>query len=277
MPSTALVELRRHVVTDWRVHQDEQARRFLIRVARTGHALLMTQYVARRIYPVVVAYAHRPGIPVDQVRLPGPIVYEYHREDDNEALAEIIADVLQALRDASPIVSGTYRDSHTLYINEAPVQASGDNPEFIAAVLARSGSGPEIMIANPVPYTRRIEIGVTKSGRPFVLQVPPHIYRRIGKVMADRYRGQAMIELADDPGVALPDSGTIKGVVGRRGISTHHQSGGRRVRRRRHGGESIMSPAIYIRPMRQSAAIRTLNSLPVLTSRPQHLQLTYQG
>ena len=39
----------------------------------------------------------------------------------------------------------------------------------------------EYVFINPVPYARRIEVGKTKSGRPFLIQVPNKIYERTAK------------------------------------------------------------------------------------------------
>lgn len=269
MPSVALVRLRRHVDVDWRRGGDEQARRFLIRVAKTGHALFMAKYALQRASPVVVAYANRPGIPVEQVRLPGPIVYEYH-PPAQQVLAEIISAALKELRAASPVVTGEYRHRHTLYIDGVPVDPSGDDAGFIDSVLRRARPDAEIMIANPVPYARRLEIGVTKSGRAFVVQVPPRIYDRVGARLAERFNDQAELTVSEDPGVELPDAGEIRGVSGRSGVSSHHPSGGRRVARRTHGGERILSPALFIklRPAiesRDGAPRLAAPSLPLLT------------
>jgi hypothetical protein len=51
----------------------------------------------------------------------------------------------------------------------------------------------EVVISNPVPYARKIEIGKTRSGRPFVIQVPPRIYERAAMALRSKYRNVASI------------------------------------------------------------------------------------
>jgi hypothetical protein len=84
---------------------------------------------------------------------------------------ELIGDLLfwigDTLRARSPIVSGHYRDAHTLFADSVEVPIGGDVP-----------SADEYVFLNPLPYARKIEIGKTKSGRDFVVSVPNRIYER---------------------------------------------------------------------------------------------------
>lgn len=219
--------------------QEAQAKALLIRTAKEGHAELMRTGAVT----LITAYANRPGNPIEQVQLPGPIVYHY-RQRAHE-LSAIVAAAIRSLQEASPVVSGTYRDNHWLYVDGAPVTASPDEPA-IAAALKDARPGAIVMVANPVPYSRRLEVGVTQSGRAFVVQVPPRIYDRVGKQLQDRYAGVVRITVITSPGVELPDAAGIRGARGRAGVSTHHRSGGRRVRRRGHGGETVLAPALIL-------------------------------
>jgi hypothetical protein len=134
------------------------------------------------------------------------------------------------LRKASPIISGLYRDSHTVFVNGIPV----------VGVPQSLKQGDEIYIANPTPYARRLEVGLTESGRAFVLQVQPNIYGRVMRgILIPRYRNVAKISLDY---VTIPDAYIIKGR-----LPSHYIAKGG-VRRRRHQpvGQPVRSPAIVI-------------------------------
>src|SRR4029077_1061871 len=105
-----------------------------------------------------------------------PIVYNYRY------LLDLIRFALDELRRQSPVISGKYKDSHTVYLNDQPI---GDNiPKTINA-------GDRIYIANPVPYARRLEIGHIKGGgRAFLIQVPNRIYYRVTEMTKNKARGR---------------------------------------------------------------------------------------
>lgn len=83
---------------------------------------------------------------------------------------QLIDDVLQwifaTLRARSPRLSGEYIRSHKLYADGAEC-----DPQ-------RPPIAKEYTFLNLVPYSRKIEIGKTKSGRDFVIQVENRIYER---------------------------------------------------------------------------------------------------
>jgi hypothetical protein len=113
----------------------------------------------------------------------GRIVFDF--ELFSESIKEVVAEAFKALRDASPVISGTYRDGHGLYVN-------GERVEEVPPASIKPTD--RIMISNPVPYARRIEVGMTKSGRAFVMQVPNHIYERVAKViLTPRFGNQLKI------------------------------------------------------------------------------------
>ena len=74
------------------------------------------------------------------------------------------------MQERSPRVSGRYIRGHRLFI---------DGGEFIGKDIPVGAE--EYTFINTVPYARKIEIGKTKSGRAFVLQVPNRIYERTAK------------------------------------------------------------------------------------------------
>lgn len=226
MASAALQAFRRTITVAWPKKGQEEAQKLLVRVAREGNAKIIAEQTARAGYPPEVeAYANTPGNRnLDSVKLPGPIVfrYRYHRE--------ILSAALEELRKASPVISGLYRDSHTVFVNGIP----------IAGVPASLKPGDEIFIANPVPYSRRLEVGLTESGRAFVLQVEPNIYGRVMRnVLIPRYRRVAKISLTY---VTIPGAYIIKGRL----PSHYIAKGGVRRRRRQQVGAPVRAPAILI-------------------------------
>lgn len=226
MASQALQALRRTVTVNWPKTAEVNAKAFLVRTARAGHARIMAEQTARGGFvPEWEAYANRPGNSnLDSVVLPGPIVYRYRY------IKEMIAVALEELRKASPVVSGAYRDSHTLFINGIATNVIPNTLE----------PGTEVFIANPVPYARRLEVGLTESGRPFVIQVEPRIYERVMKrVLMPRYRNVAKFTLDY---VSIPDAYIIKGRL----PSHYIAKGGTRRRRRQEVGKPVRSPAIVI-------------------------------
>jgi hypothetical protein len=150
----------------------------LLRIARRDHARIIADATARSGFPPQwTAYANRPGNSnLDSVILPGPIVHIYRY------VTEVIETALLTLQRLSPVRSGLYAKSHTIYVNGSPV---GRAPKELT---------DEVIISNPVPYARKIEIGKTRSGRPFVIQVPNRIYERTAKALKSRYRNLARIE-----------------------------------------------------------------------------------
>lgn len=233
MGRQSLDALRRTVTVDWKAAREQDSRQHLIAVARQGNAETVAQQSRRMgIPPSVEQYANAPGNPnIDAVKLPGPIVfiYDYRRE-----IAEF---TLGALYKASPVRSGLYLQSHMIWLNGRPV-------EYLPAQLDQSD---EIMIANPVPYARRLEIGKTKSGRDFVLQVPNRIYEHVAKqIVLPRYRNVARVTFGY---ATLPDSYKVKGRLSSHygtGKSAGARGGGVMRKRNQKPGEPIRAPAIFI-------------------------------
>jgi hypothetical protein len=174
----SLQSFRRVVTIEWPKHAQDGGKELLLRVARQGHAQIMNEAVARvGSQPVWEAYANRPGnANLDTVVLPGPIVYLYHYT------TEVVEQAMLLLQRMSPVRSGLYAKSHTIWANGHRIDQA---PKRLVE---------EIIISNPVPYARKIEVGKTRSGRPFVIQVPNHIYERAAKVLQARYRNVAKIE-----------------------------------------------------------------------------------
>lgn len=175
------------------------------------------------------------------------------------SLRRVVVAALDALRAASPVVSGAYRDGHTLYLNGAPMN---DVPADIKET-------DQILISNPVPYSRRIEVGRTKSGRSFTISAKPHVYERTGHMIATKYADVATVDFFY---LELPDAPHVTGrfqqrtpryATGevRKTTQTHwigsgaaagwvtYRAGGAKTRIRRNEPGVLMAPALAIRPI----------------------------
>ena len=146
---------------------------------RIGEAEQANARVLGRVPPHKVFVDGREGAPLNAVDPDhGTIVAEF------DLVSDVMVWIGETLKERSPVVSGVYRDSHTLFADGTEVPIGGQVP------LA-----DEYVFLNPVPYSRKIEIGRTKSGRAFVVQVPPRIYertandakRRFGNMVKVRY------------------------------------------------------------------------------------------
>lgn len=220
----ALQALRQRVMIDWPKMIEADAKALLLRTAREGHARIMRDAVARSgVFPFWDAYANTPGnTNLETVRLPGPIVYRYRY------LREVILVTLKMLEEASPIHSGKYKTSHTVWVNGV---AASPNVEI--------KRGDEVFIANTVPYARRLEVGKTDSGRDFLVSVPNKIYERTSKKLKQRYRNVSDITFGY---VTLPGAWRIKGRLG----PQYKLPTGAFRKRRQKVGELVRAPAIFI-------------------------------
>lgn len=136
---------------------------------------------------------------------------------------EIVTDVLiwiaQTLIERSPTVSGAYKKSHTLLADGQEVRIGSDIPP-----------ADEYTFINLVPYARRVEIGTTKSGRAFLIQVPNRIYERTAKDASARFGNIADIKFGYREAA---NAYTLK-----------HSAGRRKDRAR---GSAVSSPAIIVK------------------------------
>jgi|SRR5580765_120674 hypothetical protein len=178
MASAAVASFARTIQITWPGKCEKQGRALLLRVGRETNEKILSDAVAKTGYrPMWEAYANRPGnTNLETVVLPGPIVYLYRYA------TEVVEVALTTLQRISPVRSGLYAKSHTIYV---------DGREVARAPTVMT---QEVVISNPVPYARKIEIGKTKSGRAFVIQVPNRIYERTARALQQRYRNVANIK-----------------------------------------------------------------------------------
>jgi hypothetical protein len=219
--------LRRIVTVEWPKLAERGAKAHLIRTARRGHQQIMADAKAQGVVPVWEAYANTPGNKnLETVVLPGPIVYHYRY------VLELFQYAMDELRRQSPVVSGAYRNSHTLFIN-------GQATEVMPKTLKE---GDKIMIANLVPYARRLEVGKTKSGRSFVFQVQPRIYQRIAGLMSAKAKGRAKVTF----GYVDLGGYSLKHNQASRDFTQGPMRVSRLQRKDRVAGSAVPSPAIFI-------------------------------
>jgi len=143
---------------------------------------------------------------------------------------DLIFDVLRWIGDTlierSPVVSGAYRRGHTLFADGVEIPLGDHLPV-----------ADEYSFTNMVPYSRKIELGKTKAGRAFVIQVEPRIYERTAKEARSRFGNTVKIEY------------TFRGIVGGQqinplGLSRNRKGTGSRA----HNKSDVRFPTVVIRP-----------------------------
>jgi hypothetical protein len=119
----------------------------------------------------------------------GVIRYEYQR-------LELVAQVaLATLVERSPVLSGAYRKSHTIFLRGQAVENLKDwRP------------GDEIVIVNPLPYARKIEVGKMKMRVPGTDRVYQEaeqiVQRRFGNLAKVKFTYQGVVGFMKRAGVA---------------------------------------------------------------------------
>lgn len=141
----------------------------------------------------------------------GRIVFEF------ELVGDVVKWIMTELIRRSPRGpaggAGTYREQHALLVDGVEMPIRGEMPV-----------GSEFMIVNTTPYARKIEIGTTKAGRPFVINAEPRLYDRVSHEAAARFSRVAKISYTFRP-----------------------LAGGARVRGR-SGPRDMRYPTIFVRP-----------------------------
>lgn len=210
----AALQTLRHDVQDWQAEALKRGRELLVATARAGHARILQQQPDSTF----VAFGDVPGKSFEFAeRL---IVFKY-----SPAQATLLPLILRALADGSPVDSGLYKRSHTVFVDNNPW---GGGPIRAGAL---------VFVANPVPYARRLEIGKTDSGRAFLISKPNRLYERTARAFAGRYR-TVNIEFGY---VSLPEAHIARGRLGRNSGNARRRRGAGRAK-----GRAVQSPAIFI-------------------------------
>jgi len=130
-----------------------------------------------RVPPRTITVDGRKGGALESVKpAGGTIVTEW------ELISDVLGWIGQTLQDRSPFVSGEFREGWVLLADGQVIDVGGQTP--VAEVYT---------FVNVVPYARRIEVGKTKSGRDFVIQVPNRIAERTARDASARFGNLAKI------------------------------------------------------------------------------------
>ncbi len=156
----------------------EEAKRALVQTARREHARVLGD--GGRPIPFTRYVDGQKGLTEDAVNPFGVIQYDYHR------LEEVVEYAMQVLFDFSPVLKDEYRRAHTLVVNMR------EEPN-----LKNWKPGDEVVITNPVPYTRKIEQGRMK------MRVPgtDHVYERAAIAVNRRFGNIAKTQFTYRSGI----------------------------------------------------------------------------
>lgn len=149
----------------------EQTRALIVRVAKTENARVMGEDPKPGSFKRFVD--GQQGAAEETVKANGIIVYQYNRLD------VVVRFALAALFEKSPVLSGEYRHSHTIFLNGSAVQN-----------LQSYKPGDQIAISNLKKYSRKIEIGK------MTMRVPgtDHVYMQAEQLTRKEHGRIARIE-----------------------------------------------------------------------------------
>lgn len=156
------------------------ARERFIDIAKAGNAKVLTTDPRPTI---VTRYVDGvKGGTEDRVKpAGGTITYVYPR------VAQVARYAMLVLQELSPVKSGEYRAGHQIFVNGQPVDKIGDDIPPDA----------EISISNPVPYSRKIEVGKMHMRLPGTDMVYQHalaaVKKRFGKIANVEFTYRAII------------------------------------------------------------------------------------
>lgn len=119
----------------------EATQRLLVSIAKREHGQVMRTPPQPRSFTRTVDGVE--GAREEAVEPDGVITYVYPRLD------AVVQFALETLFDLSPVLSGTYRSSHQIFLDGSP-----------ATNMATWRPGTEILISNLQPYARKIDLGV---------------------------------------------------------------------------------------------------------------------
>jgi hypothetical protein len=178
--------------------------------AGIDEAKAQNRSILGRVPPFTVTVDGREGAPLESVNPDGgSVVVEF------ELVGDVLSWIAQTLLDRSPVVSGDYRKGHTLFADGVEVDPLGVIPP-----------ADVYLFTNSVPYARKIEIGETEKGQPFVIQVPNRIYERTAADAKAKYGNIASIKFTYQ---AL-NGGAVGAWASTPGAIAHARRNGRRTK-----------------------------------------------
>ncbi|MGN6773496.1 MAG: hypothetical protein ACTHJQ_27160 [Rhizobiaceae bacterium] len=147
-----------------------ETRKLLIRTAKAKNAEVMSRDPRPATFTRYVD--GKEGVPEEAVEPTGTIIYRYPRFE------LVVQYAMEMLFDLSPVLSGDYRNGHTLFLDGTPVSD-----------LKTWRPGDEISISNPLPYSRKIEVGKMK------MRVPgtDRVYQQARRKVMSRYGNMASV------------------------------------------------------------------------------------
>jgi hypothetical protein len=154
-----------------------QAQALLHDTARKERARVLAEQRQRAgIAPTtMVAADGRRGAPIEAAQRLVVIEYGYLREVVQEVLRELIV--------RSPKRTGAFARGYAVLVNGAEIQA-----------LDQIGhDAAEVLIVNTMPYARRLEIGKSADGSPFVVQVRPRFIEAVALALRSRFGNVAQL------------------------------------------------------------------------------------
>lgn len=203
------------------------------RIARQGLAAHLAGLASRPAVKTIVD--HRAGASEDSVKAYGVIRYELG------FLQEIAPVALAKAREVSPVDSGRYRDAWLVLADGVPVDAAAVPEQTV-----------ELVIVNPEPYSRKLNVGKNLDGSPFVVSVPPYFVEEINGAV---FRRWGNIVTASVRYIDLHGGYTIK--IGNAVLLARQAARGRgvnnatramlQVRKDRQAGTDVTYPAVIIR------------------------------
>lgn len=222
--------VKRTLTIDRKALTNEQAKRLLITTARFDSSAEQNRIQARTgVRPELTLYANTPGNSnLESVVLPGPIVANF------EVFGPVIERGLELLQQFSPVDSGLWRSMHQALLNGTQIM---ETPKEFS-------ERDEIILTNPEAYSRRIEIGVTESGRRFTMRVENRIYERVAMQLQKEFGRRITIRFGY---TAIRGAKTLKGGLSK----TYVNAAGATRKRRQQKGAEIRQPAIFITSKRR--------------------------
>lgn len=185
------------------------------------------QRILGRVPPRTITVDGHQGAALDSVRPSGgSIIVEW------EVVNDVLIWIGNTLRERSPIRSGDYRKGWTLLADGRAIEEGQQVPH--AEVYT---------FVNVVPYARRIEVGKTKSGRDFVIQVPNRIAERTARDAAARFGNIARIRSV---WINLQSAYTLRQNQASRSFAGGVLRISKRQRGDRRAGSAITYPAITV-------------------------------
>jgi hypothetical protein len=166
--------------------------------------------------------------PLTAVRPDGVIIFAW------QYLGAIAQDTYDALVNRAPHLTGRYAAGIQLLIDGVPGTPDDIGPD-----------AKEVHIVASVPYARRLEVGKTKAGRSFVVQVPPHIVEETASVARRLWGTAATFQFTY---VDLREAYELKTPAGWRRKYRVEAVGNGRRRVLSHVQKALRYPAIKITP-----------------------------